>query len=317
MYIVDQPIILWEVIVTVLHSIAILSTTLRLWYRYHKHRLWMDDYTAIPAMLMNVINATGIWMMYIKTSGDAKPGSKVALYWSMSISWYTIIWFTRISLALSTIRVFSAWGTFRRCARGVSIAFATVYIGLMSWLFTTSCTTFEVGAMKGVDFLNCNSERYSLTLTGTITDIGACAILFLSSVYMLWQIPLTREQTILALTLLGANTAVLLSAALFCTFAYSPNISGPGRPIVVGMSSQIEAAVSVVCCNLLVVVAYMYRDDVHSQGIDDTIAWKKPTDVEKGKPSAAALLSQKNKQVADDLSPHQNRANKHSMAGDP
>ena len=74
-----------------------------------------------------------------------------------------------MSLTLSITRIFPAWGTLRRCARGVAIALAVVYIGIMCWLFTTTCESFDKNTpLSTLDFLDCNSERTTLTLTGIV-----------------------------------------------------------------------------------------------------------------------------------------------------
>ena len=56
----------FPVIITALHLTAIALTTLRLWFRYQRRRLWMDDYTAIPPLIFNIINAIVVWMMYVE-----------------------------------------------------------------------------------------------------------------------------------------------------------------------------------------------------------------------------------------------------------
>jgi len=69
----------------------------------------MDDYTAVPPLAFDIINAIVVWMIYVEkgerllhlTAGhdmrapliSGKDSSKVALYWLTSISWYTIIWY--------------------------------------------------------------------------------------------------------------------------------------------------------------------------------------------------------------------------------
>ncbi|KIM36664.1 hypothetical protein M413DRAFT_77847 [Hebeloma cylindrosporum] len=66
MYIPHQSLLAWKLAITALHLIAISLTTLRLWFRYQRRRLWMDDYTAIPPLIFNIINAIVVWMMYVE-----------------------------------------------------------------------------------------------------------------------------------------------------------------------------------------------------------------------------------------------------------
>jgi len=93
--------------------------------------------------------------------------------------------FTRISLTLSITRIFPAWGTLRRCARGVAISLAAIYVGIMCWLFTATCHASEKNTpSSAVDFLDCNSERSTLTLTGLV------------GMWIIWRSPHCNPTTI-------------------------------------------------------------------------------------------------------------------------
>ncbi|KAF9057340.1 hypothetical protein BJ165DRAFT_1419877 [Panaeolus papilionaceus] len=191
-------------------------------------------------------------------------------------------------MILSITRIYPAWGTLRRYARAVAVSFATLYVGLMCWLFTTSCSKVsdDASATEG-SFLHCNYERYGLTMTGLTADLFACAFLVISPIVIMWRIPANHGQNILLYTYLGSNIVVTLAATVACIFAYSGTISGPGRPLLNGMLNQIEAVFSIIAANTLVFVTFIRRHDHSPEAIDDTILWKKPVAQQPSRVSSA------------------------------
>ena len=286
------------VAITALHLIAISLTTFRLWFRYKRRRLWMDDYTAIPPLVFNIINTIVIWMMYVEkgeiisyfaegtqwkplfiSGNDSKLKSKVALYWLMSIPWYTIIWCARYRTPYSLLQTIlllglrawawhclsqeyslhgGLWGdvpggwlshwrrfTLELCA-GFSQQPATPpttiprRLLLISWTVVLSEAPLPSRGLLVCELFDGLPIAIQLQSDTASAYIGTCVFLFVAPLVMLAALPLSRGQRIQVFTLLGSGTLVLVSAVTFCVFQYSHTISGPGREVVIGMVSQIE-----------------------------------------------------------------------------
>ncbi|PPQ97105.1 hypothetical protein CVT26_001010 [Gymnopilus dilepis] len=281
MFIPQQSLIPWKVIVTFLQIFAMFATSWRLWFRYNRRRLWVDDYTVIPALVMDMLNTLAIWFVWVETETNAQLERQQALTWLVSIPWYSLIWSTRISMALTITRIYPAWGTIRRCARTAALAFAILYVGVMAWQFTTSCSSVNdsFAAPTFILFSDCNSERYSLTIIEFIFDIGASLFLVAFPIVVLTNVMITRGQKLLTIAFLLSSLFCFLCTSLYCAFTYSPSISGPGRELVVSMLSELETVVSLLACNTVAVVTFLYRNDLRPGAIDDSIEWKKSNHV--------------------------------------
>ncbi|TFK39316.1 hypothetical protein BDQ12DRAFT_76913 [Crucibulum laeve] len=262
----------WKTGITVLHCIAISTSFLRVWQRRRSNGMWWDDWTAIPATIMSGINVAVVWLLFIETQPDEYATRKAILYYVLGFSFFSLIWLTRISLALGIARIFPAWGTPRRYALGLALCFAIIWVGVLTWLTTTGCVDDKTGPGQhtGKAFFNCDLDRYSLTVTNLVADVIADILLIASPFYMLWRVRLPTNQRRLVLTLFSASILTLASVILFAGLTFSPLMQGPGAPIVQAMVAQIESALSLIVCNLLVVVTFFYKN-FHKDGNDPEV----------------------------------------------
>ncbi|KAF9057339.1 hypothetical protein BJ165DRAFT_1419875 [Panaeolus papilionaceus] len=79
MIISEQSLIAWKVIITILHVFAILTSVLRIWFRYRRGRMWMDDWMAVPPLFMDILNVVIMWLLYVDHGKDPKLRNRVAL----------------------------------------------------------------------------------------------------------------------------------------------------------------------------------------------------------------------------------------------
>ncbi|KAF9008394.1 hypothetical protein BDQ17DRAFT_146494 [Cyathus striatus] len=249
----EQNYVAWKVSLTILHLIAICTSVIRVWQRKHTNGMWWDDHLALIPAVMTVIQIVIIWLFFDPNLTNVKM--QIALYWLLSFSWFTLIWMCRISLALSIARIFPAWATPRRYSLGLAVCFGIAYFGILSWQATLHCV--DDGAPNPLR--SCSVDRQNFIMFSVISDVLADIFLIASPFYMLWRIRLPKSQRRLVLTLFSASALTLASAIVFIICNYSPWVNGPGSRIVTSMAAQLEACISVMVCNLLVVVTFFLR----------------------------------------------------------
>lgn len=54
------------VVITCFHLVTLTASAWRLWFRYHRRRLWVDDYIIIPALILYVVNIVVMWILFAK-----------------------------------------------------------------------------------------------------------------------------------------------------------------------------------------------------------------------------------------------------------
>ncbi|TFK39315.1 hypothetical protein BDQ12DRAFT_604131, partial [Crucibulum laeve] len=244
--------------ITLLHSLAIFSTLHRLYHRYNARKLWWDDYVTLVPLLMELINVVVLWLQFINSGAFRYTKRKAILYYLLAIPVFFIIWFSRISLALSLVRVFPPNCRPRQFAIGLAAAFCMVFLLLISWELNLRCG--DAAKLDPVDFIHCPIDHSRLAIAGVTFDIVADTLLIGSSLHLLWRVRLPANQRRLVLTLFSASILTLLSAVTLCACTFSPLIDkNPYPELIRSMIVHLEMAIALIVCNILVVVTCIYR----------------------------------------------------------
>ncbi|KAF8551771.1 hypothetical protein OG21DRAFT_241867 [Imleria badia] len=145
-----------------LHSLAILCTLFRLWYRWSMALVWWDDAWALVALLADRASLISLVLEQFIPGTSANHGFTFIGQWNGAFAFSTIVWATRISILTFMIRAFQPEVALKRIALCIGLAF-----GLM-WIETTA-QRLEICA-----FLSCGTTSAIVT-TQTAMDCLDCA----------------------------------------------------------------------------------------------------------------------------------------------
>jgi len=249
----------WKSCITILQAISIGSTIIRLGHRWCTKRMWWDDWIAIIPLLGNCLYVVIMWL---DLGGGVDSGSFSLLFspWFGTFMFYTIVWVSRVSLALSIARIFPSRHNCRRFALGLTAFFLMIYIAniLMS---TFDCYKLS-SSWYNMPFQDCIQNRKG-ALVGVyatvVLDLLADLLLVISPLTMLWKVKLPKQQRRLILVLFSSSMIPLLASVAYCIIWGLSAKIGPDSFLISRILSQLQAGISLLVCNLLVVTMLFYR----------------------------------------------------------
>ncbi|PPQ68416.1 hypothetical protein CVT26_006088 [Gymnopilus dilepis] len=275
-----------DVILTVLHTVAIGSTIFRVYHRARTRRLWWDDFIAAFSMLADTVYICVLWFAYASRGSLLQTHkSLLARYWLSSIFFFLVIWCgalaspviswrralrlklrtARTSLALTIARIFPPKDPTRRFAIGLALL-STILCLVAIIQSATICSkrltvspapvcqwptalraVVTVGEFSVSDFI-------FNVLSHISASISCDALLVITPLYKLWRVRLPRNQRRLILICFTASTLTTLATVSCAIFQFAPSSWEPAKSVLRGKINYLEAM-----CNFLVVVTYLYR----------------------------------------------------------
>ncbi|KAF8956958.1 hypothetical protein BDZ97DRAFT_142368 [Flammula alnicola] len=249
--------LIWRVCITLSHILAILSSLFRLYRRRKTRQLWWDDYFAMISLALDCLYFPTLWVRVVNAR-DAQ----VATSWVAQIVFPLLIWCTRISLALSIARAIPP----QQSMRVTSIRFAYLFgaIGV--------ALTIEVGIACGRNNASWNqifpyicplSEGSAISRVSL--DIFADASLIIIPFKAFWRQlrlpPITRRliKACFAASILTAISCVLTTIILFDRHNTQSAEKNAEADFMASIMSHLVASISLLVCNMLVVVTSFYR----------------------------------------------------------
>ncbi|KAI3621740.1 hypothetical protein WG66_016706 [Moniliophthora roreri] len=247
-----------QVVCTALHSVAIVFTVYRLIHRFRMSRFAWDDGWAAIALVFESIYLTANWLRVLVVSTKNSVPIQQYRYHSEILMWMitslftVIVWTCRISLALSIARILPP-GRVRT----------------LTVLFSGSC--FLQGAVLiivkssicNVDFgrnpiIKCNPSGV-VGIVQVLMDVVSTALLVILPLYVLWDWKSRtdrprRERRLIMLLFMSS-----LLTLVVCLVHEIHNLQSNPLNFRQGYSAQFESAISLLVCNLLVVVISVYR----------------------------------------------------------
>lgn len=219
-----------SVVGMVLHSLAIICTIFRLIYRGWMHNLWWEDAWAACALIADVVCLACIWL-------DSAISS-----WALTISFTTVLWAARMSVIFSIIPVANHSGSkiHKQIAYLIAVSFACMWAALL------------VQKIRMCEFYSCHMGK-SVALSLLITDVIADTCLVTVPLHLLKNVRLSRSRKILVQSAFGASlliTAITITHSILLLKVYNTTTL---------MFAHIKAALSLIICNLLVIVTFIYR----------------------------------------------------------
>ncbi|TFK39726.1 hypothetical protein BDQ12DRAFT_508492 [Crucibulum laeve] len=254
-----------RVSMSVFHAMAISLTVFRFIYRRRRRRLWWDDYCSLAAALGDFIFFILLW---VGTAGKESylqtQQARVLRFWLGRSSFIVVIWLTRISLALGISRIFSYPVSFRRFSIAMATGFGVLAIGNITH-FVLSCRELESWHYNPRAV--CDRSK-SLRLYNTLANIFSDLLLFCLPLYALCRAGPSKNQRRLLLTCLIATSLTAFITIGRVVFDFAPNTWEPARGDLRVRITHLEAAISLIVCNILVVVAYCYMTFRRSEDIE-------------------------------------------------
>ncbi|KAF8879483.1 hypothetical protein BD779DRAFT_1649423 [Infundibulicybe gibba] len=247
----------WRASMSVLHAFAIGSTIFRLSQRYTSQRLWYDDYTALFAVIADCIYFAmlQVWTRSEPNGTAFGRETTITFYWIGVVCFLLVSWSAKVSLALAIARIFPPGRTIRRFATGMAWSF-----GLLAVV-----NLLGAGISCGRDTSWHNSPQVQCDLPKVLVIPSLCAnlisdaLLILTPLRMLWRIKLPDEQRRLILAGFAASVWVSIAAGVCFVFLFGPDSLGRSRRTINFLLGHAMASVSLMVCNSMVVVTFVYR----------------------------------------------------------
>ncbi|KAG2058149.1 hypothetical protein BDR06DRAFT_852570, partial [Suillus hirtellus] len=248
-----------KVVELVLHSIAIICTIFRLMYRGWMRHLWWDDAWAALSLIADVVCLACIWYL----NSYSKNNMFLPLTaWALTISFTTVLWAARMSVIFSIIPVatHSTYKIHSQITYLIAVSFGCMWAALLTQKITIcefhSCYMGKSVALSLLisqclcAFLGC----YGPQITRITADIIADVSLVAAPLYLMKNMRLSRSKKSLVQSAFGAS--LLITAV---TITHSILILLNVYNTVTLMFAHLKAALSLIVCNLLVIVAFLYR----------------------------------------------------------
>ncbi|KAF9473701.1 hypothetical protein BDN70DRAFT_925034 [Pholiota conissans] len=266
---------------TVLHVATILTTCLRLEHRRRIRRLWWDDYAVIIPALTQLLNIAVLWIRI--THKPASMDRKVMLSYASAFIFSTITWWSRMSLALTVLRIIPSWSKSRPFAIAMVISFAIFWVTLFTAIIG-ACATHTSWQYSKAEILICGPAS-KVAIVSTVLDIVGDIGLIAIPLHQLWCIKRHASEWRLVRLVFSSSVLTLVASIALCVVSYGGLITGPGGLIVWIMSCQVAEAVSIITSNLLVLICWFHkqfpgndeRDSIEVGDIHFTPHWSRQT----------------------------------------
>ncbi|KAL0566599.1 hypothetical protein V5O48_015409 [Marasmius crinis-equi] len=240
----SDPLVQIKITESVCAFVAICTTVYRLYVR--RGRWWIDDAWAAFALVTLFAQIASVFM-HVENPDDISKTSRVAAYYLMAITFYCVIWASRISIIYSVIRI-DPNPSRRKIYVGISILYFITVVVLIIQLFWV-CEPEP--AWKDSKSPQCHLTT-QVAVCQLITDILADLFLLFAPlrVFMHLQDKTLRKKLIVIFSTCLITTIVsLVHAAYILT-------TGGIRVII---SALVEDCISLMVANVPVVVTALIR----------------------------------------------------------
>ncbi|KAG0707944.1 hypothetical protein DFH29DRAFT_778079, partial [Suillus ampliporus] len=245
------------VLAATFHGVAIACTVLRLSYRYHVARLWWEDMWATISLAFDLI-CFACALLERPPAPDGTLSVPNRVFWLLSISFPCVLWSARASILCSLIRVANPEGCLRYVTSGTGISFAFMWMGIVAQRIYVC------------EHHACRAPNY-VAILQLITDIFSDGMLVALPLLVFRRIKLHKNRKTLILLSFAAALLITVVTILHSAILFGPSSTGI---IVIG---HVKAAVSLIVCDLLVLVTLVYRvcgfEDIDAPNKSETIVF--------------------------------------------
>ncbi|KJA27045.1 hypothetical protein HYPSUDRAFT_981809 [Hypholoma sublateritium FD-334 SS-4] len=233
------------IIITVLQSLALLSSIVRLVHRALIRKLWWDDMWAAVAFFTDTALFTVFLLLMVPKNIAASMKDLLAFSrWVTLLTYTTALWASRLTISVTITRLLPPCTT-RTVSKAASVLFGVFF----------SIMFFEKIFFCGTNWHNqaeCTIPRY-VGIIELVTDNLADLWLILAPVYMLFHMKLRSVHHRLILAIFTCGLFTMLASITHSVFILI------NSPAWVGISADIQVTIAIIVSNLLVIVTGLYR----------------------------------------------------------
>ncbi|KAG0697014.1 hypothetical protein DFH29DRAFT_175580 [Suillus ampliporus] len=235
-----------QVTVTTFHILAIIISAFRLAYRQSRHQLWWDDALTAGAMITGAITLVSVWLVMAPSTYHESDQVRIAARWGMIVLFTICLWLARLSIVFSIIRLAPREDRMRRIAQWAAIIFAALCVVMLAQ------KTYICAHSNDQERIYCVLGS-SVAATQLATDFVSDIALVLMPIQLLREIHLPKDQQILVRTVFSTGIIVSLASIAHVVFVVQTDV------YMQSITAQVELALSLIVCNLLVIVTYIYK----------------------------------------------------------
>ncbi|KAF8806684.1 hypothetical protein BYT27DRAFT_6636398 [Phlegmacium glaucopus] len=253
----SQNLLAWKISVTLLQFLAIGTTIFRLVRRWRSQRMWWDDYVVCIPVALDCLYVTVLWIKF--QHKVVKPNATLDSFWFNAFLYYSVLWPVRVSLALTLARIFPPRHRARQYSIGFAISFVIAYIGSLAFIMVTCRSATAWYRIRLEYCLKTKNGMYPGNVSILILDALSDILLISLPLYVLWHIKLPISQRRLILSLFSSSVLSLFGTLAVLVVWYGGMSPGPDYGIITTMVAYMETGLSLLACNLLVVVTAFYQ----------------------------------------------------------
>ncbi|KZT70455.1 hypothetical protein DAEQUDRAFT_737396 [Daedalea quercina L-15889] len=251
-----------RIVATVCECAAIVTTTLRLYYRGSRGHVGLDDAWAAFSLLAAFFLLAGAW---IRSDTSLPLDKRVMGYFMLNSCFTCVLWSARMSILFSIMRIIPRLMNLRRHSYFCAALFLAMWIAVLAQklYICTHHTAWQ--AQKNVQCV----LGEAVGAVELATDIVADAILVALPVRLLWDIGISPPTRKLLMAIFSASMITTVVSIVHTAFELGPDRDAEA------IAAHVEAAVSLIICNLAVLVTWLVRllrhgEDLESGGWADS-----------------------------------------------
>ncbi|KAJ7593868.1 hypothetical protein C8J56DRAFT_423071 [Mycena floridula] len=242
------------IVATVLHAFAILITAFRIQRRIHIRKFWWDDFWALVSWILDIILLV---LLFARPAAYVKgiKSQLIAFGWLMPLVYTLVVWTTKISISTSITRILAPSTKTRKMSIAMTVSFFAMLCGVLIgklWLCAKG------SSWHNPPFIVICQPAASVTIFQLATDVVSSVALAVFPLLVLWHVDLPQKERVLILTIFSASILLTVCSTLHAVYESGPSDS-ERRNELSGFTGHFEAAISLMVCNLLVVVTRCYR----------------------------------------------------------
>ncbi|EJU00109.1 hypothetical protein DACRYDRAFT_109529 [Dacryopinax primogenitus] len=230
-------------------TLAWLVTTVRLIDRKVYRRLWWDEAFAALSMISLIL----VFAAYWSRNAPAFPESRslrLGLYFVLALGFPSAVWMARYSILFTVIRVAPTENA-QRLLFGVAAAFGVCYVILFAQVFWT-CLANPDGWMQDDVNTQCPLGR-EVAIAQLITDILSDVTLISIPIYLLRRASIREGSRIRLVAVFTSSIFISFVSLVHAAFILEDD------PVKEALLAFIEMSVSLLVCNIAVIVTIVMR----------------------------------------------------------
>ncbi|KAG9309650.1 hypothetical protein JVU11DRAFT_10314 [Chiua virens] len=233
---------------SIVEGLAMLVTLLRLMFRLKIGRFGWED---MWAALVFVFGTTFI-VSQLVSFDSAKYETEFISNWIATSAFTCAVWAVRMSLLYSVIRITSPLSTLHKLATIIAFLFFLCWAILIAlkiwWCVDDTKSMLIFGSLRPMCFL-----PSQITIFEMISHWISVVILVILSFKLLWRVKLPRRQRRMILSLFSSTLIICLFSLFHAVCELLP------FKHIRFVAFELEVASTLMVCDLLVVVTYIYR----------------------------------------------------------